>query len=178
MANGELAEAEEADAEFEARSSAPRGEGPAEGLSEAQARLLREPGEHVVGSDVVCQITRFGLRCPIDLARAYLHFRRTRRQAKRVPGFIGAAFVVEGPWTCYTISLWRDPAAIARFGTSAPEHLRAARDLIGRVRFQPDRGPELWSTKWRLWTVSSNLNWGPVDLRRWLERTARTVDGR
>lgn len=178
MANGEPAEAEAADAEFEPRSSAPRGEGLGEGLSEAQFRLLREPGEHVVGSDVVCQMTRFGLRTPIDLVRAYLAFRRTRRQAQRVPGFIGAAFVLEDPWTCYTISLWRDPAAIARFGTSAPDHLRAARSLIGRLRFQPDRGPELWSTKWRLWTVSSNLNWGTVDLRSWLERTARTVDGR
>jgi hypothetical protein len=115
------------------------------------------------------------LHRPIDLVRAYLHFRRTLRQTKRVPGFIGAAFALEDPWTCYTISFWRDPAAIARFGTSAPDHLRAARDLIGRLRFQPDRGPELWSTKWLLWSVSSNLNWATVDLRSCLERTARTV---
>lgn len=139
------------------------------------ADRLTESGEHAVRSDIVCQITRFGLRRPIDLVRTYLDYRRARRQARHVPGFLCAAFLIEDSRTCYTLSLWRDLRAIADFGTSAPAHLAAARQVMGHLRFQPDRGPELWSTKWRLHSVSSNLNWGNFDLRGCLRRTARTA---
>lgn len=157
------------------RSNAP--EPGARGLPGRTTGHLTEPGDHLVRSDIVCQITRFGLRRPFDLVRTYLDFRRTRRRARHVPGFLCATFVLEDARTCYTLSLWRDLRAIADFGTSTPEHLAAARQVMGRLRFQRDRGPELWSTKWRLLSVSSNLNWGSLDLRSRLESPARASDG-
>jgi len=169
-----------ADGEPVAGRSTGRGNAPetrGRGLRGGESGRLTEPGDHLVSSDIVCQITRFGLRRPIDLLRTYLDFRRTRRKAKHVSGFLCAAFVVEDARTCYTLSIWQDLRAIAHFGTSTPVHLAAARQVMGRLRFEPDRGPELWSTKWRLFSVSSNLNWGDLDLRSRLDRPARATDG-
>jgi hypothetical protein len=148
-----------------------------EALEDGGIPRLTEPGDHLVRSDIVCQITRFGLRRPIDLVRMYLAFRRARRQARHVPGFLCAAFLFEDARTCYTLSIWRDLRAIADFGSRAPDHLAAARRVMGLLRFQPEHGPELWSTKWRLYSVSSNLNWDNLDLRRWLEQPERARDG-
>ncbi|MGH2559555.1 MAG: hypothetical protein ACRDJH_10855, partial [Thermomicrobiales bacterium] len=49
---------------------------------------------------------------------------------------------------------------------NVPGHVEAARRAFGRMVFRKGRGPELWSTKWRLASVSNNLNWADFDLRR------------
>ena len=130
------------------------------------SRLL-EPGDHPVDTPLVCVITRFGLRGARYLLPTYLDFQHVIRQAEaaHTPGLLRSAFLIENPTTCYSLSIWASWAAIPRFGVSVSYHVDAARRIFGRVAFDKDRGPEIWSTKWRLGTVSNNLNWGDFDLR-------------
>jgi hypothetical protein len=125
----------------------------------------REPGDHAVDTPIICTLTRFRFRSPLQLAAAYRHYRRVVREAREreTPGLLQCAFLVENPVTWYSVSIWSDPAAIAHFGTNVPEHVHAARRFFPRVVFGPE--PEVWSTKWRLSSVSHNLNWGDFDLR-------------
>jgi hypothetical protein len=122
---------------------------------------------------VTCVITRFGLRSPRHLRPSYLDYRRVLQQVEQsqTPGLLRAAFLAENPTTCYVLSLWSGPAAIPRFGTDIPAHVDAGNRMLGRLRFDPDRGPELWSTKWRLVSASDNLNWQDFDLRAAVPRT-------
>jgi hypothetical protein len=126
-----------------------------------------EPGDHLVDSTVVCVLTRFRLRRPWHLVQTYLGYRRMmRKMARAAPdGFLKASFLVEGPTTCYSLSLWADERAIAMFSTTIPEHVPAANRVFGRLRFLDD-GPEIWSTKWHLSRVSNNLRWSGFDMWR------------
>ncbi len=134
------------------------------GQSEDQV-WLRSFGDHPVESTVVCVITRFALRHPGQLLTTYLDYRRVDREARRSRGLLRSAFLVETPRVCYTLSLWSTWAAIAEFGGDSRAHVVAGNSAIGRVRFSVNRGPEIWSSKWRLMAVSRNLNWGDLDLR-------------
>jgi hypothetical protein len=129
---------------------------------------LNEPGDHPVNVPIVCVITRFGLHSARYLLPTYLDYRRVLKQAKatQTPGLLRAAFLIENPTTCYTLSLWASREAIPRFGTNVPYHVEAARRVFGRVSFAEERGPEVWSTKFQLNMVSNNLNWQDFDLRR------------
>lgn len=126
---------------------------------------LTEPGDHSVVVPITCVITRFGLRGARDLLPTYFDYRRVAREAAGTPGLLRAAFLVENPTTCYSLSLWASRDAIPHFGTKAPVHVEVARRAFGRVCFDERRGPEIWSTKWRLDSVSNNLNWADFDLR-------------
>ncbi len=126
---------------------------------------LDEPGDHPVDVPILCVITRFGLRSPLFLLPTYLDYRRTMKQAAQTPGLLRSAFLIENLTTCYSLSLWANWNAIPRFGTNVPYHVSAARRVFGRVFFRNGYGPEIWSTKWRLTTVSNNLNWADFDLR-------------
>ncbi len=129
------------------------------------------PGDHPVDSSVVCVITRFGVKGLLALLRTYLDYRRIAAEAHQagVSGLIRSAFLLEGPRTCYVVSLWSSYSAIPYFGTRAPSHVTAARSAFGRFRRAAKGGPELWSTKWRLTSVSNNLSWSDFDLRDWLD---------
>jgi hypothetical protein len=135
------------------------------------ASWLREPGDHPVDVPIVCVITRFGLRGARHLLPTRLDYRGVLEEAHRTatPGLLRAAFLVESSKACYSLSLWNEPDAIPRFGSNVPSHVDAARRVLGRLAFEPDRGPELWSTKWQLVSVSNNLNWGDFDLRGTIE---------
>jgi hypothetical protein len=129
---------------------------------------LDEPGDHPVDVPIICVITRFGLRSVRYLLPTYLDYRRVLRQAKatQTPGLLRAAFLIENPTTCYSLSIWASWNAIPRFGTNVPYHVDAARRVFGRVSFTKDGAPEIWSAKLRLSSVSNNLNWEDFDLRR------------
>jgi hypothetical protein len=129
---------------------------------------LADPGDHWIDVPVVCVITRFGLRSPISFLPTFSDYRRVVREARgsRTPGLLTSALLVENPTTLYSMSIWRNAEAIPRFGTKVPIHAEAARRTFGRVSFDPGRGPELWATKWRLVSVSNNLNWDGFDLRQ------------
>ncbi len=128
---------------------------------------LDEPGDHPVEVPTLCVITRFGLRSPLYLLPAYLHYRRVLREAKatQTPGLLRSAFLIENLNTCYSLSIWASWDAITYFGTNVRYHVNAGNWVFGRLAFSKDRGPEIWSTKWRLTTVSHNLNWEDFDLR-------------
>lgn len=126
---------------------------------------LVEPGDHRVDVPVVCVITRFGLRSPRYLLPMYLNYRRVARDTAGTPGLLRSAFLVEAPTACYTLSIWATPDAIPIFGTAVPSHVEAGRKGFGWVWCREGRGPELWSTKWTLTSVSNNLNWDDFDLR-------------
>lgn len=89
------------------------------------------------------------------------------RDAQRLgtSGLLRNAFLFENPTTWYSLSIWAERDAILSFGTHVVSHVAAARKVFPRLAFEGDRGPELWSTKWRLVSVSNNLNWGDFDLR-------------
>jgi len=131
------------------------------------AQTLAEPGDHPVDAPIYCVITRFGLRSWRYLLPTYLDYRRVIRQARQTqtPGLLRSAFLVENPTTCYSLSVWDRPDAIPVFGTRVPNHVRAARRVFGRVPLTQGRLPEIWATKWRLASVSNNLNWDDFDLR-------------
>ncbi len=128
---------------------------------------LQEPGQHAVDVPIMCVLTRFRLRSPFLLLPTYLDYRRVVKDAARVktPGLLRSAFLVEDLTTCYSLSIWASHDAIAHFGTNVPRHVEAGRRIFGRLSFRKDRGPEIWSTEWRLTYVSNNLNWGDFDLR-------------
>lgn len=139
---------------------------------------LKEPGDHPVNVPIVCVITRFGLRSARYLLPTYIDYRRVQKQAKasQTPGLLRAAFLVENPTACYSLSLWASWEAIPRFGSNVPYHVTAARKVIGRVSFTKARGPEIWSTKLRLNTVSNNLNWEDFDLRQFILKMSQSVE--
>src|SRR5215213_7302493 len=133
-------------------------------MSPRERRLI-EPGDHPIDVPIICVMTRFGLRSPLALVHTYLAYRHTVTQAIKTPGLLRSAFLLESPTICYSLSIWSSSAAIPVFGTNVPYHVDAARSIFGRLVWNKQRGPELWSTKWRLTTVSNNLNWEDFDLR-------------
>ena len=112
---------------------------------------------------VRCVITRFGLRSARFLLPTYADYRRLSNRAEqdRPAGLLRNTFLLENPSTWYSLSLW---SGRPLFSAPVPEHIEAARRVFGRLRHEGDRGPELWSTTWRLEAVSNNLNWGDLDL--------------
>lgn len=138
-------------------------------------QILRKAGDHPVDVPIVCVVTRFGLRSPRYLLPMYLDFRSIRRDANSVPGLLQSAFLIENPNTCYTFSLWRSWDAIPNFGTRVPAHVDVARKAFFRSINERERRPEIWSTKWRLMSVSNNLNWSDFDLRQIIVAASKQV---
>jgi len=123
-------------------------------------------GYERVDTKVTCVITRFQLRSVWDLVRLHRLYRRVRREARqRCSGLLHAGFLIEGPRTFYSFTLWRDEAAIVEFGSVVESHIRIAGRGLGAT-FRPElQRPEVWSTQWRLAAISENLNWEGVDVR-------------
>lgn len=131
------------------------------------AQRLREVGDHRVESPVVCVVTRFRLRGARYLLASYRNYRRVMRELRRsrTAGLLHAAFLIESPTTWYSLSIWSGADAIAHFGTNVPGHVEVANRVFGRLRQGAGQEPEIWSTKWRLQSVSNNLSWEGFDLR-------------
>lgn len=142
--------------------------------------ILRQPGDHVVDVPIICVITRFRLRGTRHFVPVYLMHRRVMRQLRGAgtPGFLRAVLLFELPACAYSISFWAERAAIARFGSDVPLHVQAARSIFGRVRHRDGAGPEIWSTKWNLRSVSNNLVWDDFDLRDLITTTAAAKETR
>lgn len=115
---------------------------------------------------IVCVLTRFRFRRPHHLIAAYRDYRRVASEArKRVPDLLRTTFLVSGPTSCLTLSIWRNENAIAEFGSVVPFHVEAANRVFQRVAVGRNGRREIWSTKWVLSTASNNLSWGDFDLR-------------
>jgi hypothetical protein len=142
---------------------------------------LETPGDHKVDVPIVCVITRFKLRSVWHLLPTYLDFRRVVSQAHtaQTPGLLRTAFLVETLTTCYSLSIWANATSIPHFGSTVPVHVQAARRVFARLAFSPRRGPEIWSAKFTLRSVSNNLNWDDFELRLLLREllTQAATDG-
>lgn len=134
---------------------------------------LRQPGDHPVDAPITCVLTRFGLRHAHHLPPTYKAYRRLTTEVRRQspPGLLRSAFLLENPSTCWSVSIWSGPP---EFSAAVPQHVDAARDVFGRLSIDEERGPELWSTKWRLASVSNNLNWADFELRELLAAERRS----
>lgn len=137
-------------------------------MSAEPSPLLRTVGDHPVDLPTTCVVTRFALESPWKMLQTISDYRRVLRAAaeSRTPGLFQAVLALDTPTSCVSISIWRDEASIAAFGTAVPEHVVAARSVFARLKMDAELGPELWSTKWRIASVSSNLNWRGFDLAR------------
>ena len=131
----------------------------------ALPRLVSGLGDRPVSAATTLVLTRFGLRGPWDLLQTYRDFQEIEPALRRraPEGLLKAAFLLESPRSCFSLSLWSSETAIARFGADGDTHTRAARRVFPRLQFA-ERRPELWSTKWRLIAVSRNLNWAGVPI--------------
>ncbi len=133
---------------------------------------LQQPGHHPVAVPIICVMTRFGLRSARHLIPTYLEYRRIMREVAqtRTPGLLRSAFLIEPPRTCFSLSIWAGEDAIPHFGTNVISHVDAGNAVFGRLAFAEDGGPEIWSTRWQLTSVSNNLNWEGLDLRELIVR--------
>ena len=111
---------------------------------------------------VWCVITRMRMRRPWHVVIAYRRYRRVRSAAarRRPPGLLKSAFLVEGPLTCFSLSLWDREPQLSAF---VPEHIAVVNTTFGSLRECPDGGPELWSTTWQLLGASRNLRWSGLE---------------
>jgi hypothetical protein len=137
----------------------------------AEPQRLARMGDQVVDVPIMCSITRFGLRSPRMLLPTLRDYRRLLGNVRNPEsfGFLKSAFLIENPTTCYSFSIWSE---FPSFSANVSGHVQAARGMFGRLSYDSDGGPELWSTKWRLVTVSNNLNWQDFDLRHIIEPEA------
>lgn len=126
---------------------------------------LSGAGYQRVAGTVSCVFTRFKLPSVWSVARFILVFRRVRAEAEKGSGLIKSLLLFESPRVCYTVSLWRDDASIARFGKLA-SHVNAANWGLNLAHCKTRQRSEIWSVQWRLHAISDNLNWDDVDLRR------------
>lgn len=136
--------------------------------------LLRRPGEHAVDSAVMCVVTRFGLRSPRYLLRSYREYRRVLQASRsaQTASLLQSSFLPESATSWLSFSIWSGPPA---FSAHVPEHVEAARASFGWLRTNAQLEPELWSTKWKLVSVTNNLSWADFDLREFLvEESLRT----
>jgi hypothetical protein len=138
---------------------------------------LKSPGDHVVSPPISCSITRFGLRKASGMLPSYLDYRRVMKAVTAEParGLLQSAFLIENPTTWYSFSVWDGEP---EFSSQVPAHIEAARRVFGRLSLDPNEGPELWSTKWRLVSVTNNLNWSGFDLASFItQRNSEQAHG-
>lgn len=74
-------------------------------------------------------ITRLRIRSVRFMPRFMLDAMRTTRQVKRAEGFLGGALLPDRKLTFWTMTLWRDQAAMRRYMTSGA-HVQAMPKLL------------------------------------------------
>lgn len=131
-------------------------------------RLTREIGHSETGyrkvdSDVLFQITRFRLRSVWALPIFFYWYWKVKAKSKGTCGLLATTFVIEGLHTCYTLSLWRNIHAMLDFNGKVFTHVHVANASFRYIE-HIDGVPQLWSAQFRLFAVSSNLNWAGVEI--------------
>lgn len=134
--------------------------------------MRHRAGPRAVDAPVYCALTRFGLRGPRHLLALRREFARVARDAEQreVPGLLKSAFLIEDASTGYSLSIWDSEPYLSAL---VPSHIDAANAVFGRLDIDEQEGPELWSTQWRLATVTNNLRWNGFDLGRRLDELER-----
>jgi hypothetical protein len=88
-----------------------------------------------------------------------LHYFKVRREAQRIRHLKRSAFLIEDLRTFFILSVWDSEDGLLEFGTVADSHVQAVRGSTSQA-VSRDGNMEIWSTEWRLSSVSNNLNWG------------------
>lgn len=125
-----------------------------------------------VDGTLTCVLTRFQVRSIWHLFRFYRQFRRVRTEARKIGGLLHAGFLIEGPRTCFTFSVWEDEGAIVDFGGRVTSHVRVAGEAFGATYDRRKGAPQICSTQWRIEAVSNNLEWQGVDLASRVQKRA------
>lgn len=102
---------------------------------------------------MICVMTRFRLNHVWDLASMYLALQAMRGDVDAAPGLVRHALVVEGPRTCYTLSLWESEAALEQFAN--------VRSHIAALRRAQRWCSDIWSGYWQLDAVSRSAEQWP-----------------
>jgi heme-degrading monooxygenase HmoA len=102
---------------------------------------------------MICVMTRFRLNHVWHLVSMYRALRSMRADLDAAPGLVRYAFLVEGPRTCYTLSIWESEAALERF-INMRSHIAALR----RAQRWCD---DIWSGYWQLEAVSRSAQRWP-----------------
>lgn len=120
-------------------------------------------GEQVLDTDMRCVLTRFQFKSTSGLLRMRRRFLQVTADAQRldVPGLRQSALLIESPKACFSLSIWD---GLPLFSAHVQSHIDAANSVFGSLGFD-DAGPQLWSTEWRLASISNNRNWPGLDLR-------------
>lgn len=116
-------------------------------------RLVRSSG-------LICVLTRVQLRHARYLPRMWRYYRDVRRETKSIQSLLRVRFLVESPTAFVIMSIWANEEGLIEFGTIAHNHVSAVRKCFRTARRTSD-GVEIWSTQWKLYSASNNLNWGP-----------------
>jgi hypothetical protein len=102
---------------------------------------------------MICVMTRFRLRHVWGLVSMYLALQTMRADLDAAPGLVRCAFLVAGPRTCYTLSLWESEAALERFAN--------VRSHIAALRRAQRWCDDIWSGYWQLDAVSRSAQQWP-----------------
>src|SRR5690349_11001313 len=99
-------------------------------------------GYQIVDTSVSCLLTRFRLRSMWSLLGFYLSYKRVRAETAECEGLIASLFLVENLRTCYTLSFWRNVAAIVDFNGRGRAHVNATNRSFQHLEMGAT-GPEL-----------------------------------
>jgi hypothetical protein len=113
-------------------------------------------------TDLCCVLTRFQFRSTPHLLSMRRRYRRVAADAERleVPGLRQSVLLLESPTACFSLSIWD---GLPLLSANVPSHIHAANSIFGSLAHD-DAGPQLWSTTWRLTSMSNNRNWPGCDL--------------
>lgn len=124
-----------------------------------QGKIVSLWGHERIEHPLYCALTRVRLHRFWSLPSMLLLYYRVQREARQIPHLKKSAFLLEPPRTLFILSIWEGEEGFLRFGTIADSHPTAVRNSMFRAT-------EIWSTEWRIWAVSNNLNWdSPQDWR-------------
>jgi len=112
----------------------------------------------ITTAPLYCVLTRVHLRSFRALPFAWWSYGQVQRQARQIPQLKRTAFLIQDLRTFFILSIWEGEEGILDFGTRITSHVAAARWSFTWMARRYGK-PEVWSTQWRIYAVSNNLNW-------------------
>lgn len=126
---------------------------------------FRPHGPTPVETSVRLVMTRFHVRTFWGLLTTWIDYKRLERRLPKSSGLLKQMFLIEGPRSMWSISIWDTSRAIDHFGAEQPFHVAVANAIFPRIMRREDGHSEIWSIRAKPVSVSSNLNWDDLDLR-------------
>mgnify|MGYP001275848175 CR=1 FL=1 len=134
-------------------------------------------GHERLEAPIYCVLTRIQLRRISALPLMLYGYLQVRRQARNAPRLVRSAFLLRDLRTFFILSIWEGEEGILTFASQAPVHTKVARWAFSWAAHGLE-GPEIWSTEWRIWAASNNVNWNEPPIWADLLRGHRPTEGR